>query len=205
LNLKRILLPTAFAALLGSSGIAVAGSSASLAADAQNMPSLTALGGSSDYATVEAGSSAPDFAYESLAGTPAHLHDLRAFGHVLLVFGASNEDLARLQGECDRLTRLGVVPVAVLDWRTGACRSVVHRLGLTFPVVPDPQRAIGAMYNTLDPNTRHDAPAWFVIDRKGHVRGLDRFEWPRDSWVNLAATSLGLPAADAPQPVTYPR
>jgi len=198
--LNRILLPLAFAALLGPAVTADAAGAGAFGPDGQRLLPQIPLGGGTEYAMVEAGASAPDFAYETLAGGTARLRDLRAQGHVLLVFGAAESDLRRLELESSRLTRLGVVPVAVLDWRVGACRSVVRRLGLTFPVVPDVQRAIGAQYNVLDPRTRQASRAWFVVDREGRVRGLDRFELPREPWVSVAATSLGLPLDDAPRP-----
>lgn len=196
--MKRILLPLAIAGLMGSAGSAVA-----LGADGQKPLPQIPLGSSTEYAMVEAGSGAPDFAYETLAGGTARLRDLRGQGHVLLVFGAAESDLRRLELESGRLTRLGVVPVAVLDWRIGACRSVVRKLALTFPVVPDPQRAIGSQFNALDPRTRQNARAWFVVDRQGRVRGLDRFELPREPWVSVAATSLGLPMDGTPRPASH--
>lgn len=198
--MKRILTTLAAAALLGTAGASV--SSAAARADGQGRLPQIPLGGGTEYATVESGSSAPDFAYENLAGGDARLRDLRAQGHVLLVFGAKEADLRRLESESGPLTRLGVVPVAVLDWRTGACRSAVRRLSLTYPVVPDPQRAIGAQYNALDPRTRQNVPAWFVVDRQGRVRGLDRFELPRGSWADVAASALGLPADGVPRPAS---
>lgn len=182
----------AVAALLGSAGSSV--SSAAPGADGQKRLPQVPLGGGPDYAMVEPGSSAPDFAYETLAGGDARLRDLRDQGHVLLVFGANEAELRRLDLEYDRLARLGVVPVAVLDWRVGACRSVVRRLSLRYPVVPDPQRAIGAQYNALEARTRQNVRAWFVVDRAGRVRGLDRYELPRGSWADVAASALGLPA-----------
>lgn len=197
--MKRILTTLAAAALLGSAGASV---SSAAAADGRDRLPQVPLGGGTEYATVESGSSAPDFAYENLAGGGARLRDLRAQGHVLLVFGAKEADLLRLESESGRLTRLGVVPVAVLDWRMGACRSAVRRLSLTYPVVPDPQRAIGAQYNALDPRTRQNVQAWFVVDRQGRVRGLDRFELPRASWADVAASALGLPADGVPRPAS---
>lgn len=197
--LNRILLPLAFAALLGSAGTADA---TGVGADGQKPLPQIPLGSSTEYPVVDAGANAPDFSYETLAGAPARLRDLRAQGHVLLVFGATEPDLRQLELEAGRLKRLGVVPVAVLDWRVGACRSVVKKLSLTFPVVPDPQRTIGAQYNVLDPRTRQHAYAWFVVDRRGRVRGLDRFELPREPWETVAATSLGLPTGDTPRPAS---
>ena len=197
--LNRILLPLAFAALLGSADTADA---IGVGADGQQPLPQIPLGSSTEYAMVEAGANAPDFAYETLAGGTARLRDLRGQGHVLLVFGATEPDLRRLELEAERLTRLGVVPVAVLDWRVGSCRSVVKKLSLSFPVVPDPQRTIGAQYNVLDRRTRQHARAWFVVDRLGRVRGLDRFELPREPWQNIAAKSLGLPTDDTPRPAS---
>lgn len=198
--MNRNLLPLALAALIGTAGAAGVAGAGAFGPDGQRLLPQIPLGGGTDYAMVEAGTSAPDFAYETLGGGTARLRDLRAQGNVLLVFGAGEADLRRLEAESSRLTRLGVVPVAVLDWRVGACRSVVRRLGLSFPVVPDVQRAIGAQYNVLDPHTRQAARAWFVVDRQGRVRGLDRFELPREPWANVAATSLGLPMDGASRP-----
>jgi len=202
LTVKRTLLPLAFAVLLGLPGYAAAATFDAPAADGSRTP-IVPLGGGADYAIVVPGSTAPNFAYTTLAGGTARLRDLREQGHVLLVFGGSEEDLRDLAQESSDLTRLGVVPVAVLDWSVGACRDVVKRLGLTYPVVPDAQRAIGAQYNALDPDTRHDARAWFVVDHSGRVRGLDRFEFPVASWSNVAATALGLPMDDAPVPASH--
>ncbi len=201
--MNRTLLPLAFAVLLGLPGTAAAATVGPQAADAARTP-IVPLGGGADYAIVVPGSSAPDFAYETLAGGTARLRDLREQGHVLLVFGASEDDLVGLARESARLTRIGVVPVAVLDWRVGACREVVRKLDLAFPVVPDAQRAIGAQYNVLDPDTRHDAKAWFAVDRSGRVRGLQRFDYPSASWTNVAASAFGLPLDEAPVPASHP-
>jgi peroxiredoxin len=202
--LDRTLLALAFVALLATPGPAAAGNT-NAATDVSKPLPLVPLGTGAEYALVVPGAGAPDFSYENLAGGRARLRDLRAQGHVLLVFGATEAQLSRLQEESEALERLGVVPVAVLDWRTGSCRGVVKKLGLTFPVVPDPQRTIGAQYNALDPRTHQDVPAWFVVDRGGRVRGADRLDWPRDSWATLAANSLGLPAGDASVPASHSR
>ena len=166
---------------------------------------MVPLGSGAEYAVIDVGSSAPDFAYETPNGGTGRLRDLRAQGHVLLVFGAGDEHLTSLARESDRLLAMGVVPVAVLDMKAGACRAVAQRLKLGFPVVPDPQRVIGAQFNSLDPRSRQDAPAWFVLDRKGRVRALDRFEWPGTAWTELAAGALGLATTDATLPVSFPR
>jgi peroxiredoxin len=201
--LNRTLLQLAFVALLATPGPSAAGGSTVANTDPQKPLPNVPVGSSAEYALIVPGSGAPDFSYENLAGGHARLRDLRAQGHVLLVFAATEDQLARLQGESDALERLGIVPVAVLDWRPGACRNVVKKLGLTYPVVPDPARTIGAQYNVLDARTRQDAPAWFVVDRRGRVRGLDRFDFPRESWSSVAANALGLPNGDVSVPASH--
>lgn len=166
--------------------------------------SLYAVGSNGDYAIVEAGSTAPDFSYDAAGGT-YHLRDLRGQGHVLLVIAPDDARLAALEAERPRLLALGVVPVAALDSRAGACRSTVGRLGLGYTVIADSRRLIGAQFNALDPSSRGDVPAWFVIDRNGRVRDLARQAWPAGAWTSVCSRALGLPEADAPAPASYRR
>jgi len=165
--------------------------------DARTRVDIYPVGTGGEYATVVVGERAPDFSYQ-LDGQWRRLHDLRAQGHVLLVLGAGDEQLRAIEAQREGLLRVGVVPVAVLDSRAGACRAVVRRLGLGFPVIPDPTRVIGAQFNSLEPRTRLTAPAWFVIDQRGSVRGLDRFEWPASAWREVAGNALGLASDGAP-------
>lgn len=153
---------------------------------------LTLKGVDPPPALVEAGDDAPDVSWESPQGW-RRLRDLRSQGAVLLVFGAREDDLRHLERERLALLRMGVVPAAVLDRRAGACQAIARRNSLGFPVLPDPQRVISAQFNSLDPRTRLAVPSWFVVDRAGRVRGLDRGALPRDGWAALTAEALHLP------------
>ncbi len=155
-------------------------------------------------AVVDRGDNAPDVSWESPNGW-TRLRELRAHGAVLLVFGADDRELQRLERERARLLQMGVVPAAVLDRRAGACQALARRLQLGFPVVPDPQRVIASQYNTLDPVTRRAVAAWFVVDRKGAVRGLSRAGLPGDAWTPVAAEALNLPAPGVALPTASPR
>jgi peroxiredoxin len=163
---------------------------------------LVPLGTSGEYALIDVGSSAPDFSYEPISGGSNRLHDLRAQGPVLLVIGATSEQLASLQRERQELLGMGVVPVAVVDARTNTVRRQIDKLGLTYPVIADPRRLIAAQFNSLEPNSRAAMPAWFVVDQKGRVRDLNRFEWPAREWAAIASTALGLPRSEEPRPAS---
>jgi len=89
------------------------------------------------------------------------------------------------------------VPVAVLDRGSARAASLARRLGLHYVVVPDPQNVVAAQFNVLDPATRRAAPAWFVVDRSGRVRGLDRRGVPDDGYLSLASRALALASRDA--------
>lgn len=202
--MNRTVLLLALVAGLSAPRAALAGAPTAGGSEVSKPLPNVPVGSNTEYAYLVEGSGAPDFTYDNPAGGRARLRDLRAHGHVLLVFAANEEQLARLQDESDDLERIGIVPVAVLDRRAGACRSISKKLGLSFTVVADPSHTIGAQYNVLDAHTRQDSPAWFVVDREGRVRGLDRSDFPRESWMNVAASSLGLPTGDASVPASSP-
>jgi peroxiredoxin len=161
-----------------------------------------AVGTNADYAIVDVGTQAPDFSFDA-PGRSMRLRDLRAQGHVLVVFQPDDAHLVALERERARLLSIGVVPVAVLDQRSGGCEAVAHRLGLGFSVIPDPRRLIGAQFNALDPSSRADAPAWFVIDQRGRVRELAHLQWPKSEWTEVTARALGLPGPDAAAPASF--
>jgi peroxiredoxin len=150
---------------------------------------------SAEYAVLEVGSSAPDFSFESPTGGSRRLHELRAQGAVLVVIGAGDQRLIRLESERPRLLAMGVVPVVVLDYKASHCRDIARRLGLQGVVAPDPQRVIAAQFNALERSTHASVPAWFVINREGRVRALGRLEWPSSAWTEVAAGALGVATA----------
>ncbi len=145
---------------------------------------------------VSVGDPAPDISYLDLDGHWGRLHDLLGHGAVMLVFGADEPELTALQREREVLVGLGVIPVAIADMRAGAVRSLAQRLKLSYPVYPDPRGIAASQFNSLDANSLHPVPAWFVVDHTGRVRQLGRGSLP-SHWAATAATALGLPAPDA--------
>lgn len=140
------------------------------------------------------GGPAPDFSYE----TPDHewrrLRDLLEQGAVLLVIGARDPQLLALERERDALLDLGVLPVALFDGNTRAVRSAARRLKLRYTAIPDPQSVIARQFNALAPRTNAPEPCWFVIDRKGRVRAIDRTGLPEQGYAAIAAHALALPS-----------
>jgi peroxiredoxin len=149
---------------------------------------------------VETGDPAPDFAYQAEDNRWRRLRDLLAQGPVLLVFGADPTVLAAIERERDAMLRLGVVPVALLDVRSGRAWATARRLGLRYPVLPDTRRVIAAQFRAVDPAGQSTVPSWFVVDRSRRVRGLRRGDLPKHGYASLAAMVLGLPdpGADVP-------
>jgi peroxiredoxin len=137
------------------------------------------------------GDPAPNFAFEGFDGRGMRLHHLLDQGSVLLVFGARESDLRKLQQERSMLLEMGVVPVAILDARPGTTRTLVKRLGLQFTVIADSRGVIGEQFNVVDGERM--LPAWFVLDPRGRVRSLSRGALPSAEYRRVCARALALP------------
>jgi peroxiredoxin len=147
---------------------------------------------------VQVGDPAPNFSYQGFDGRWMRLHHLLDQGPVLLVIAPGQEELRRLEQERESLLDLGVIPVAIVDLRSGAARSLAQRLGLRYTVISDQRRVIASLFNVV-----HDgrvAPSWFVIDRQGKVRGLLRGRIPAFDYPQLCARVLALPLPGATLP-----
>ena len=82
------------------------------------------------------GDAAPDVTWEGPASRPQRLRDLRAQGHVLLVFSPTEAQLQALERDRDRLLDLRVVPAAVLDRSATASRAWPAGSACTSPSSP---------------------------------------------------------------------
>ncbi len=191
-------------ALAATVSLASAGPASPPAPIATRAGTLDLVGANADYAIVGIGTQAPEFSFAA-QGCTLRLRDLRAQGSVLLLFAPDDARLVALERERAQLLAIGVVPVAVLDQRAGACAATARRLGVGYSIVPDPRRVIGAQFNALDPSSRADAPAWFVLDRSGRVCDLAHLAWPGRPWTEVAARALGLPGPDAAAPASFGR
>ena len=165
----------------------------SLAEDLQRLQTIGPNTPEPPQTSVTVGDPAPDFSYESHDRVWVHLHDLLEQGDVMLVFGVTEDDLRTLEAERDALLNSGVVPVAVVDRGDGATWSIAQRLHVTYSLLSDPRSVIAGQFDALDPTSHRAARSFFVVDRRGIVRGLNRGGLPADGYVALAAKALSRP------------
>ena len=144
-----------------------------------------------------AGSSAPDFTYQSSEHLWQNLHNVLEQGAVLLVFGASDANLRAIERERETLLERGILPMVVVERRDTDVWGVVRRLELTYSLLADPHGAIGEQYGVLDPASKRSHASWFAIDRAGRVCAHGEGELPISGWTSLAVQALGLPADGA--------
>jgi len=154
-------------------------------------PAASPTAASPAAATPAIGDPAPDFIYQSREYLWQGLHNILEQGSVLLVFGASDEQLRSLERDREELSSRGVIPVAVVGQREGEVWRIVRRDGLTYSLLADPHAAIADQYGALDRATKASRPLWFVIDRAGRVRGEGEGGSRPDSWTAIATQALG--------------
>ena len=142
---------------------------------------------------VRVGDPAPNFAFEGFGGRSMRLHHLLDQGPVLLVFGAREADLRRLQAQRNALLDLGVVPVAVVNAGPRTTRALVQRLGLQFTVLADSRGVIADQFNIVE--GERTVPGWFVLDARGRVCGLLRGSLPTVDYDRLCSRALAIPMA----------
>jgi peroxiredoxin len=147
------------------------------------------------------GDPAPNFAFEGYDGHVMRLHHLLDQGSVLLVFGAHESELRKLQQQRAGLLDLGVVPVAFVDARPNATRMLVKRLGLEYTVIADGRGVIAELFNVVD--GERVLPAWFVLDARGRVRGLSRGTLPSTEYRRLCARALVIPMPGVAYPTSH--
>jgi peroxiredoxin len=111
---------------------------------------------------------------------------------VLLLIGAREEQLRQVGNAAAVFHDLGVRTVAVLDVRPAAAARLAKRLKLSDGVIGDSRCVIGGLYSSLDPNTQHHAPSYFVLDERGTIRGLGYGDLPSvRGLIAITAHSLG--------------
>lgn len=175
------------------------------APDAQASRDFQKLPPEPPSAEVEAGDRAPDFAFQGEDNRWRRLHELLHQGPVLLVFGAETATLTTIERERESILKLGAIPVAVLDAKNGVAWATARRYGLHYLVIPDSRKVIAAQFNALDAGGERVLPAWFVVDRNGRVRALDRGALPKQGFAGRTASALGMPAPDAGVPIEQRR
>lgn len=140
--------------------------------------------------TPAAGEPAPDFTYQSHEYLWQNLHNMLEQGHVLLVFGATETDLRRLESERENLIRQGVLPVAVIEQREGDVWKLLRRTDVSISLLSDPHGAIAEQYGVYQPASRGAHAAWFLVDQSGRVRETGTGALP-NHWSERTAVALG--------------
>jgi peroxiredoxin len=145
-------------------------------------------------ATLNVGDTAPAFSYMGNDGSWHHLDDLVADGALLLVFGASDRDLASIDEYSPAFRELGVTPVAILRMATRGTRATAKRLQLESRLLADPMCAIAGLYNSLDPTSCGPVSSYFVLDQGRRIRAMRYGPLPPpELLVASAARALGRP------------
>jgi peroxiredoxin len=140
---------------------------------------------------------APDFALADLSGRAIRLSSLR--GKVVLVnlwatwCPPCRDEMPSMERLYQRFRDRGMELLAVSQDDAGARQKVadfVQDLGVTFPVLLDPEREVGSRYGVWG------YPETFVLDREGRV--VERVIGPRawDSPEQIAAIEALLAAPD---------
>jgi peroxiredoxin len=146
---------------------------------------------------------APDFALPTLSGQAMRLSAFRGKVVVLNLWttwcAPCREEMPSMERLYDRLRDRDFQLLAVSqdEGGPGVVEAFVRELGLTFPVLVDPDRQVGDRYGVWG------YPETFVIDRHGYV--VERVIGPRDWSSREAVAALEtLIAADGPPAPSAP-
>ena len=141
----------------------------------------------------EVGQPAPDFRLKGPGGQPFSLSEYRGNRNLLLAFyplafsPTCAHQLPELQRELARFRALDteVLGISVDSWY--ANQEFARRLGLSFTLLSDFDRAACAAYGVLIPDRGYSNRAYFVVDKQGTV-----------VWREIAPSPTEIPsAADA--------
>lgn len=131
---------------------------------------LVVLAGAGAARAAELGQPAPDFTLPDLAGKRIRLADYRGKKGVLINFWATwcvpcREEMPTLERLWrERRESLEILGVSLDAASKARVRAFVRELGLTFPILLDPEHVAGKLYRV------RALPMSFVVDREGIVR-----------------------------------
>lgn len=130
---------------------------------------LTVLAASQLAATDLSGKEAPDFALKSSSGENLRLSEYR--GEVVMInfwatwCGPCRQEMPLLDELYSRYERVGFVLLGVnIDDEPRRAMQMVDELGVEFPVVFDPTKAVSELYDVSA------MPVTVLVDREGQVR-----------------------------------
>jgi mycoredoxin-dependent peroxiredoxin len=137
----------------------------------------------------EIGQPAPEFRLKGPGGQPFTLSEYHGERNLLLAFyplafsPLCSHQLPEIQREIARLRALDteVLGISVDSWY--ANQEFARKLGLSFPLLSDFDRAACAAYGVLVPERGYSRRALFVVGKDGHV-----------VWREIAPTPTDIPS-----------
>ena len=123
----------------------------------------------------EAGQPAPDFQLKGPGGQPFSLSEYRGSRNLLLAFfplafsPVCANQLPALERALPRFRALDteVLGISVDSWYSN--QEFARKLGLSFPLLSDFDRAACAAYGVLIPERGYSNRAYFVVDKRGRI------------------------------------
>lgn len=165
------------AATITPPGTPVASRRADAEAPTSLSPDLTRTDAYTFLDPVPVGKRAPDFSVKSADAKPIRLSGFRGKKNVVLIFyqgsfcGVCGHQLTNLQKHLDAFRAQDAEIIAISADDAAHASQSVGEHGLTFPVVPDPQKAIIRQFGIGNISKQGIAwPSVFVVDKKGTVR-----------------------------------
>jgi peroxiredoxin len=137
----------------------------------------------------DVGQPAPEFRLKGPGGQPFTLSEYRGNRNLVLAFyplafsPLCSHQLPELQREMARFRALDaeVLGISVDSWYANA--EFARKLGLSFTLLSDFDRAAGAAYGVLLPDRGYSQRALFVVDKAGRV-----------AWREIAPTPTDIPS-----------
>jgi len=138
-----------------------------------------------------AGEPAPDFKLKGPGGQPFTLSEFHGSRNLLLVFyplafsPVCANQLPGLQREMPRFRALDteVLGISVDSWYSN--QEFARKLGLSFPLLSDFDRAACAAYGVLIPERGYSNRAYFVVDKQGLI-----------AWREISPTPAEIPSIE---------
>lgn len=147
---------------------------------------------------LQEGDRAPGFSYLDPHGDWRSFDRLLEAGPVLLVFGASEEDIRGIERQHAAFVELGAVPVVAMDRKFGSTQSVARKLSMESTAISDPRGSIASLFNSVDPLTHRHAQSYFLLDGSRRVLKVEHGHLPHAlQLVAAVARGLGKPLPEA--------
>jgi len=148
--------------------------------------------------TIEAkiGSLAPDFTLTAVNGRKISLHDFRGKFNVIIFFirettcSQCRTHVTHLGQLYDQFRAAGAEVLVILGEGEKKARAYAESIGLPFPILCDPDRAVYHLYELEKYFLLFQRTASLVVDKEGVVRYLKRTTVP-NVWLQESRELLG--------------